>query len=47
MLKDTDPWGFATPLGGPWIHLRRTCLEPVDQSPPECTNPFNGHEGLP
>ncbi|MER6230974.1 hypothetical protein ACFUC2_04765 [[Kitasatospora] papulosa] len=42
MIVDTDPQGtVATPLGGPGIDLCRTCLTPVGEPSPECTNPFN------
>ncbi|MFI5859337.1 hypothetical protein [Streptomyces parvulus] len=45
MTWDTDPQGTtAAPLGGPGLDLCRTCLAPVDQPSPECTNPFNHQE---
>ncbi|MFI9052419.1 hypothetical protein [Streptomyces sp. NPDC053427] len=44
-IADTDPQGTAaTPLGGPGIDLCRTCLTPVGEPSPECTNPFNHQE---
>ncbi|PRH81084.1 hypothetical protein C6N75_00630 [Streptomyces solincola] len=45
MFLDTDPQGtVATPLGGPGLDLCRTCLSPVGEPSPECTNPFNHQE---
>lgn len=45
MIWDTDPQGTAaTPLGGPGLDLCATCLTPVDEPSPECTNPFNHQE---
>jgi hypothetical protein len=46
LFMDTDPPGSAaTPLGGPGLDLCRTCLTPIAEPSPKCTNPFNHQQG--